>query len=71
MTGRMEGRLNTQPELLDPDAVYASLLAMHDGKSDDESARLNARLIMLLLNHVGDDNVALEAISLAGREPLA
>ncbi len=36
------------------DDVYAALMAAHDGLSFEESARLNARLVLLLANEVGD-----------------
>lgn len=36
------------------DDVYAALMAAHDGLSDAESVRLNARLVLLLANEVGD-----------------
>jgi hypothetical protein len=36
------------------DDFYAALMAAHDGLSFEESARLNARLVLLLANQVGD-----------------
>ena len=36
------------------DDFYAALMAAHEGLSLDESARLNARLVLLLANEVGD-----------------
>lgn len=36
------------------DDFYAALMAAHDGLSTEESARLNARLVLLLANEVGD-----------------
>lgn len=36
------------------DEFYAALMAAHDGLSMEESARLNARLVLLLANEVGD-----------------
>jgi hypothetical protein len=44
------------------DDVYAALLAAHAGLSADESAALDARLILLLLNLVGDADTAIAAI---------
>lgn len=44
------------------DDVYAALLAAHGGLSADESAALDARLILLLLNLVGDADTAIAAI---------
>lgn len=36
------------------DDFYAALMAAHEGLSFEESARLNARLVLLLANEVGD-----------------
>lgn len=41
----------------DPDAFYARLVSLHDGLDADASARLNATVILLLANQVGDDDV--------------
>lgn len=38
----------------DGDALYAKLLDAHEGLSAQESAALNARLILILMNVVGD-----------------
>lgn len=54
--------LNTKPNIPGPDEFYAELIQSHDGLSDDESAALNARLILLLANHIGDRSVLSEAI---------
>ncbi|MGI9400470.1 MAG: DUF2783 domain-containing protein [Rhizobiaceae bacterium] len=56
------GELNTVPNISDPDGFYAELLSAHEGLSDDESAALNARLILLLANHVGDRDTLRQAI---------
>ena len=55
--------LNTGPNIPDPDDFYAELIAAHDGLSDDESVALNARLILLLANHIGDRAVLSEALA--------
>ena len=60
--------LITTPNVLRPDEVYARLIAMHDGLSDAECRRADARLILLLLNHIGDEQVIFEAIELARRQ---
>lgn len=52
-----------------PDKFYAELLAAHDGLDAGASAQLDARLVLLLANHVGDLGVLREALSLA-REAL-
>jgi len=61
--------LTTDPNLAAPDDFYAALIAMHRGLSEEESARCNARLILLLANHVGDAEVLAQAMA-AAREDL-
>ena len=41
-------------QLTDPDGFYEALLDAHDGLSPDASAALNARLILILANQIGD-----------------
>lgn len=47
------------------DDVYAALIEAHEGLDPDESARLNARLILVLVNHIGDPEVVAEALEVA------
>lgn len=58
--------LITDANLPDPDGFYAELLAAHDGLSEAESAAFNARLILLLANHIGDRSVLAQALAAAG-----
>jgi hypothetical protein len=58
-------KVNTDINLADHDGIYARLVALHEGLSDEESARANARLILLLINHIGDRAVIEQAIELA------
>lgn len=54
------------------DDVYEALVEAHRDLSDDDSAALNARLVLLLANHVGDIGVLREAIEVArGASPRA
>ena len=55
--------LNTLPNIPDPDGFYAELINAHEGLSDEESAALNARLILLLANHIGNRDVLREVIA--------
>ena len=48
-----------------PDDLYAAFLATHDGLSSTESTALNARLILILANHVGDEQVLSQALRAA------
>ena len=57
--------LNTAPNIPDPDGFYADLIGAHEGLSDDESTALNARLVLLLANHIGDRDVIQEALTAA------
>jgi hypothetical protein len=59
------GKLITKPNLDRPDDFYAELLALHEGKSKDESDAINARLILILANHIGQRDVISEAFEAA------
>ena len=59
--------LNTKPNIADPDGFYAELIGAQEGLSDAESQALNARLILLLANHIGDRRVLAEAIAEASK----
>jgi hypothetical protein len=58
-------RLLTQPNLDNPDDIYEQLIKLHAGCSTEQSLRVNARLILLLANHIGDQQVIIEAIGAA------
>lgn len=60
--------LDTAPRLADPDALLAALMEAHRGLDAAASRRLDARLVLLLANHVGDMAVVLEALRLAREE---
>ncbi len=53
------------PNLDDADGFYAALLAAHEGLSKEESDAFNARLILILANHIGDNSVLEKAIGTA------
>ncbi len=54
--------LTTTPNLESPDDFYAALIAAHVGLDEAESHALNARLVLLLANHVGSLAVLREAL---------
>lgn len=60
--------LITSPNLSHPDDSYAGLIAAHEGLTEAESHAMDARLILILMNHIGHHNVLAEAIDLA-RDP--
>ena len=57
--------LVTTTNFANPDLVYTAIIDAHRGLSDAESAELNARLVLILANHVGDETVLREALALA------
>jgi predicted protein tyrosine phosphatase len=57
--------LNTEPNIDRPDDFYQTLIDAHAGLSESQSAALNARLILLLANQVGDYETLREAIAAA------
>lgn len=57
--------LRTAPGLADPDAVFVALAAAHRDLSAEESRRLDAALVLLLANHIGDAEVLAQAIAAA------
>lgn len=57
--------LNLLPNLKSPDDAYAMLLEAHEGLSKAQSDALNARLILVLMNHVRDMEVIRAAIEAA------
>jgi len=57
--------LNLTPNIPDPDGFYDELLQAHDGLDDDQSAALNARLILILANHIGDRDTLRSALEAA------
>jgi hypothetical protein len=59
------GTLTTASRFSDPDAAYVTLIDAHRGLSEAESADLNARLVLILANHIGDLGVLREAITVA------
>ena len=63
-------RLNVEPNLVSPDDFYERLTDMHRGLSDEQSRLVNAKLILLLSNHIGDMRVLEEAMA-AAREGMA
>ena len=57
--------LVTESHLADPDRTYRALIEAHRGLSDEDSAALNSRLVLILANHIGEHAVLQEAIVLA------
>lgn len=58
-------RLVTALNMAEHDEFYAELLNAHDGMSDEESQAFNARLILVLANHIGNAEVLKQALLVA------
>lgn len=61
-------KLNTEPNIACPDDFYQALIELHRGLTEEQSRQVNARLILLLANHIGDMDVLREAMD-AAAEP--
>lgn len=57
--------LNLEPNLTAPDDLYEALIKAHDGLTPEQSEALNARLILILMNHIGDAAVIRQALEAA------
>ena len=57
--------LNTETNLAAPDDFYEALIDAHRDLSNEQSQEMNAALILLLANHLGDMAVLREALAQA------
>jgi hypothetical protein len=57
--------LNLEPNIARPDDFYEALIELHRDLTPEQSAKVNAKLILLLANHVGDMQVLREALEAA------
>jgi hypothetical protein len=62
--------LNTESNIASPDDFYEELIDLHRDLTDEQSALVNAKLILLFANHIGDMEV-LRAAMAAAREDVA
>jgi hypothetical protein len=58
-------KLDTSARFRDPDAAYRLIVEAHRGLDEDESRKLDAALILILANQIGDPAVLEEALTLA------
>jgi len=59
--------LSTQSNFPDPDAAYRLIVEAHRGLDDEASAALDAALVLILANHIGDLDLLREAVAVAKR----
>jgi hypothetical protein len=57
--------LSTSSNFAKPDDAFRTLVEAHRGLSETQSADLDAALVLVLANHIGDLDVLREAILLA------
>ena len=62
--------LEREAKVADSDGLYSAIIEAHQGLSLEDSTALNARLVLLLANHIGDALVVREALA-AARASLA
>ncbi len=60
-------QLTLDPNFSDADAFYAALADLHRDRSPETSEKINARLILLLANQVGDQAILEQALAIAGQ----
>ena len=65
MNQRFGTMLNTQPNMPSYDDFYEGLITAHLGLTTEQSHAMNARLVLLLANHIGDAAVLQQALQLA------
>jgi Protein of unknown function (DUF2783) len=59
--------LSTTSNFATPDDAFRAIVEAHRGLSDAQSADLDAALVLILANHIGDLAVLREALVLARR----
>ena len=57
--------LVTKSQFKDPDSAFVMLVEARRGLSEEAAAALDARLVLILANHIGDIDVLREAVTLA------
>jgi hypothetical protein len=63
--------LSTNSNFARPDDAFRAVVEAHRGLSDEQSADLDAALVLILANHIGDLDVLRDAIALAKRRMVA
>jgi hypothetical protein len=63
--------LSTSSNFARPDDAFRAIVEAHRGLSDAQSADLDAALVLILANHIGDIAVLREAITLAKQGVIA
>ena len=59
--------LSTASNLSKPDDAFRLIVEAHRGLNDEQSASLDAALVLILANHIGDIEVLRDAVTLGKR----
>lgn len=57
--------LNTQPNFANADDIYQHLIDAHRDLTDEQSVALNARIVLILANQIGNSEILREAFDVA------
>ncbi|MBN8961899.1 MAG: DUF2783 domain-containing protein [Rhizobiales bacterium] len=63
--------LSTASNFAKPDDAFRAIVEAHRGLDDEQSAALDAALVLILANHIGDIDVLREAVELGKRRVVA
>jgi len=63
--------LNLEANIASPDDFYQELIDLHRDLTDEQSATVNSKLILLLANHIGDMEVLRAAMAAAREDVVA
>ena len=58
-------KLNLEPNIVRPDDFYEALIDIHRDLTAEQSAKVNAKLVLLLANHIGDMTILQQALDAA------
>jgi hypothetical protein len=61
----MAATLNTDLNIAEPDGFYEALIDLHRDLTAEQSQLVNAKLILLLANHIGDRDLLRQAMMMA------
>lgn len=57
-------KLKTNINITHHDDLYQMIVELHDGRSEAESQKINAKLIFILMNQIDDKEIVTDAIQL-------
>lgn len=60
--------LITDNRFANPDQIYNTIIDAHRDLTDAQSRQMNARLVLILANHIGIESVLTEALELASED---